>query len=178
MLSRVHPGAFRLQSLIKKKKKIQCPTDLYNTLPPALLPYNFSACQTCSRERIHQVPDSHREAPGHLADQRAEDPAAHLRAVAAEPQAASACLAPDGWLRPSRSAGAPHAGSRAQLQGQGEHGQGGRGVPGGLLSPAQPFCFACTPHGQRTPCCILQPPGPFRAHTPVTVGFAFPRLLT
>lgn len=95
---------------------------LHNALPSPF-PQTSLACQTCPRERIHQIPDRHREAPGHLAHQRAEDPAAHFGAVAAEPQAAGARLAADGWLRPSRGAGAPHPGSRPQLQGQGTSSQ-------------------------------------------------------
>lgn len=84
-------------------------SDLY--LPPASTPGAPAG--------VHQVPDGHREAVSDAAHQGAEDAAAGVGAVAAQPQAARQSLAAHRRLRPPCGASPAHSGRGAQLQGQG-----------------------------------------------------------
>ena len=71
-------------------------------------------------EGAGEVSALHREAFGDSSHQRAEDSAADLRAVAAQPQAAGPSVAADGRAAAPRLQDPPHPGGGAQLQGQGE----------------------------------------------------------
>lgn len=66
-------------------------------------------------EGVHQVSDGNRETFGNSPDQRAEDTAAHLRDVTAQPQAACSSVAANRRLRPSRGPSAAHTGRRLEL---------------------------------------------------------------
>lgn len=76
----------------------------------------LSAGATGSSEGVHQVSDGNWQTFGDSSDQRAEDTAADLGAVAAQPQAAGSSVAADGGLRPSRGPSAAHTGRGVELQ--------------------------------------------------------------
>lgn len=68
--------------------KIKIPSSPPLPVPPA-------AGAPGPSEGVHKVSDGDREASGNVANQRAEDSAADLRAVAAQPQTAGSSLAAD-----------------------------------------------------------------------------------
>lgn len=96
---------------------------LFSVAPAPTIPSAPVASASDAAEGVHQVPDGHWQASGHASHQGAEDAAAHLRAVAAQPQTARPCLATHRRLRPPCGPRAPHTGCGAQLQGQGIHTQ-------------------------------------------------------
>lgn len=75
----------------------------------------LSARPSGPSEGVHQVSDGNRETFGNSPDQRAEDTAAHLRDVTAQPQAACSSVAANRRLRPSRGPSTAHTGRRLEL---------------------------------------------------------------
>lgn len=85
-----------------------------------LLSCLLAAGTSSSSEGVRQVSVLHWETFGHAAHQRAEDPAADLGAVAAQPQAAGPSLVTHGGATAPRLQGPTHPGRGPQLQGQGD----------------------------------------------------------